>query len=77
MRAVDLATAESRLASVQRAIAAAEAAQSYSGNGRSKTMANLETLYRKETELEAVIARMKDGSGGMSRGVVVGLEGCG
>jgi predicted transcriptional regulator with HTH domain len=70
---VDLATAQTQLANVNAAISAAEAAQSYSGNGRAKTMANLETLYRRQSDLYAVINRMTGSAPSIVRGVVAGI----
>jgi hypothetical protein len=73
---VDLATAQTRLASVTAAIAAAEKAQSYSGNGRSKTMANLETLYKRQDTLQQLVDRLSGESSFATRGVVSGLGEC-
>lgn len=70
---VDLATAQSRLASVTTAIAAAEKAQSYTGNGRSKTMANLETLYKRQDTLQQLVDRLNGDDSAVTRGVCVGL----
>jgi hypothetical protein len=46
-----MATLAEQLVNVQAAIEAAESAQSVSGGGRSRQMADLDTLYRRERDL--------------------------
>lgn len=70
---MDLATAQTRLASVTAAIAKAEKAQSYSGDGRSKTNADLKTLYDRQDTLQALVDRLSGDAGMLTRGLVIGL----
>jgi multidrug resistance efflux pump len=56
------ASIQTEIDRVDAAIAKAEAAQSYSGNGRSKSNANLATLYRRKDQLETMLDRVENGA---------------
>jgi hypothetical protein len=58
-----LLTTLEKLENVQNAIAKAEQSQAYGIAGRSKTMANLETLYKREKDLIAQYNREQRGGG--------------
>lgn len=69
-----------RLSNVDSAIARAERAQAYGGNGRNKSNANLETLYKERRTLQRQLDLLEATAAGRNRRIarirVTGLGDC-